>query len=209
MRLRISRMSPHSPPCWSEEWLGMNSLSSGIAGRFHRYSIVTSIQLGTESAITSQQRYARRNRNMKNITVFGATGMLGKPVTQELVRAGYNVTTLVLDPDDAAAMLPSDVRLVKGDLQNIDAIQAATAGADGVYISVSNKNMGSKFNAERQGVGIILTVAKEMNVGQVVFLFSFLARNYQGDWWVYRDNKGSFAGGAESYAKALATYIRR
>ncbi|KQV41190.1 NmrA family NAD(P)-binding protein [Rhizobium sp. Root1204] len=127
---------------------------------------------------------------MKKITVFGATGMLGKPVTVQLVNSGYDVTALVRDVEDARHALPSGVTFVKGDLQNLAALRKAMDGADGIYISVSNKNMNPRFNAEKHGIDNILKVAKELDIGHVVFLSSFLARNYRGDWWVYCDKKG-------------------
>lgn len=40
--------------------------------------------------------------NITEITVFGGTGMLGKPVVRALIDEGYTVTVMVRDPDRAA-----------------------------------------------------------------------------------------------------------
>ena len=128
---------------------------------------------------------------MKRITVFGATGMLGKPVTIELLNAGYEVTALVRNVEKASRELPEGIHLVEGDLQNTNAIKEVLEGAEGVYISIANtyKDKENQFNAEHHGLDNILRVAKQCNIKQVSLLSSFLARNYQGDWWIFKNKK--------------------
>lgn len=128
-----------------------------------------------------------------NITVFGATGMIGRPVTEALVGAGFQVTALVRNVEKAQKLFPSGVSFVKGDLDNKASIQQAMKNADGIYINISTTpaDRENSFNPEMQGLDNILEVAKEMNIGQVAYLSSFLARNYQGDWWVFRAKKSS------------------
>lgn len=43
---------------------------------------------------------------MKNITVFGATGMLDQPVVKELVKAGFKITAMGRSPEKARQVLP-------------------------------------------------------------------------------------------------------
>ena len=128
---------------------------------------------------------------MKNITVIGATGMIGIPVTNELVKAGFKVTALVRNVDKAKKMLPASVNFVKGDLENVESIVSALQNAEGVYISLStlptDKETG--FSPERQGLDNILKALKQTKVTRVAFLASFLARNYTGNWWVMNDKK--------------------
>ncbi|MBK9378342.1 MAG: NAD(P)H-binding protein [Saprospiraceae bacterium] len=54
----------------------------------------------------------------KNISIIGATGMIGIPVTKELVKAGFNVTALVRNPEKAKSIFPAGVNFVKGDLDD-------------------------------------------------------------------------------------------
>lgn len=128
---------------------------------------------------------------MKKITVFGATGMLGKPVTEELVKSGFVVKALVRDIAKAKKAFPLGVTLVKGDLEDKTAIREAMQQSDGIYISIANtyKDKEAEFNAEQHGLDNILQIAREMNIKQVIFLSSFLARNYQGHWWLYLGKK--------------------
>jgi uncharacterized protein YbjT (DUF2867 family) len=130
---------------------------------------------------------------MKRITVFGATGMLGKPVTQELIKSGFNVNALVRDVEKAKNIFPVNVTFIKGDLQDLDAIREAMKQADGVYISIANtyKDQEDNFNAEMGGLDNILSAAKELKIKQVVLLSSFLARNYKRDWWIYKSKRSS------------------
>jgi uncharacterized protein YbjT (DUF2867 family) len=129
---------------------------------------------------------------MKHITVFGATGMLGKPVVQELVKAGFTITAMVRDLDKAARALPPEVRLVKGDLTRLADVEIAVQGADGLYISIAPslaEKENTPFLLERDGLHNILAAAKTAGIKRVVYLSSIVQR-YQGtsgfDWWIFR-----------------------
>ena len=131
---------------------------------------------------------------MKKITVIGSTGMIGIPVTKELVKAGFNVTALVRNPEKAKGIFPSGVNFVKGDLDNKNSIAEALKNADGLYINISTRaeDKENAFNPETQGLDNILEMAKQAPIlKQVVLLSSLLARNYQGDWWVFKAKKSS------------------
>jgi uncharacterized protein YbjT (DUF2867 family) len=42
----------------------------------------------------------------KKITVIGATDLIGVPVTKALLKAGFEVTAMVRNPDKAQRILP-------------------------------------------------------------------------------------------------------
>ncbi len=73
---------------------------------------------------------------MRKITVFGATGMLGKPVVRELVDAGFEVTAMVRSPEKASQELPAEVKIIAGDLRNRTDIESALAAAEAVYLNL-------------------------------------------------------------------------
>lgn len=126
---------------------------------------------------------------MKNITVIGATGMIGIPVTKELIKSDFNVTALVRDTENAKKIFSNKLNIVKGELANKSSIADAIRNADGIYINISTRPQDKEnaFSPEIQGLDNILEVAKKMpNVKQIVLLSSFLARNYQGNWWVMK-----------------------
>jgi uncharacterized protein YbjT (DUF2867 family) len=127
----------------------------------------------------------------KKITVIGATGMIGIPVTNELIRAGFEVTALVRNVEKAKQTFPAGVNFVKGDIQNTNDISKSLINADAVYINISTtaNDKQNEFNPEIGGLDNILLTLKTSTVKQVVFLSSLLARNYTGNWWVMKAKK--------------------
>lgn len=128
---------------------------------------------------------------MKKITVIGATGMIGIPVTKELIKAGYEVTALVRNIDKAKQIFPDNIKFVKGDLNDKSSIAEAMKNAEGLYINISTtpNDKENSFSAEVGGLDNIIEIAKSSNLKQVVYLASLLARNYKGNWWVMNAKK--------------------
>lgn len=148
---------------------------------------------------------------IKKITVFGGTGMLGKPVVRELVRAGYDVTVMVRDTGRAASTLPEKVTLKEGDLTRKKDIMAVLEEADAVYLNLSTRPDVKKYDSfipERDGLESVLSVIAEINSrGAIrgstqepevngsgpkikrVASISSLVQRYQGtegfSWWVF------------------------
>lgn len=131
----------------------------------------------------------------KKITVIGATGMIGIPVTNELIKAGFEVTALVRNIEKAKLIFPTGVNFVKGDIQNKSQISEVLKNTDAVYINISTtaNDKQNEFNPEMNGLDNILETLKKSSVKQVVFLSSFLARNYNGNWWVMNSKKAGIA----------------
>lgn len=127
---------------------------------------------------------------IKNILVIGATGMLGKPVTNELLAAGFTVSALVRDPEKAKRALPSTIKLIKGDISNEKDLLNAMQGQDAVYLSLSIKQneKRSAFHSEETGMANVVKAAKQSNIKRIGYLSS-LVMFYQGmngfDWWVF------------------------
>lgn len=63
------------------------------------------------------------------VVLFGATGMIGSRVLQELVRRGHTVTAVTRHPEKIAA---AKVKAVKGDVQDQSAVADLVKGADAV-----------------------------------------------------------------------------
>jgi uncharacterized protein YbjT (DUF2867 family) len=88
----------------------------------------------------------------RRILVIGAHGMLGRPVTREFVKEGFQVRALARDPERARPLLPDAVDIVRGDLRSIDELRRAADGVDAIYINLSTMRASSTFQAERDGV---------------------------------------------------------
>lgn len=153
--------------------------------------ILVSIYVNASYTITFAPSFIKNIKVNKKITVIGATGMIGVPVTNELIKAGFDVTALVRNIDKAKQVFATNVNFVKGDIQNTDSIVDALKNADAVYINISTTytDKENEFNPEKDGLDNIIFALKNSPVKQVAFLSSFLARNYNGDWWVMNAKK--------------------
>ncbi|ABW11320.1 Putative NADH-flavin reductase-like protein [Parafrankia sp. EAN1pec] len=63
-----------------------------------------------------------------NIVIFGAGGRAGREAVAEARRRGHQVTAVVRDP--ARHQIPSDVRVVQGDVADVASVEEVAAGHD-------------------------------------------------------------------------------
>lgn len=131
----------------------------------------------------------------KRIAIIGATGRIGIPVTHALVDAGFEVIALVRDLARARLLLPGQVSLLKGDLEDRPSLEAVMTGASAVYINISTRDTDRerRFSPEVGGLENIIGVAQECEVKHIAYLSSLLARNYEGHWWVMNAKKAGIA----------------
>jgi uncharacterized protein YbjT (DUF2867 family) len=126
----------------------------------------------------------------KNIAVIGATGMVGMPVTIELLKAGFNVTALVRDQATAKRKLPAEIKLINGDIRNASDLLMLLKGQDFLYINLNLKPDAKEndWHAETDGLRNILAATQKANIKRMVFISSIVMR-YQGmnnfNWWVF------------------------
>ncbi|KAM4589267.1 flavin reductase (NADPH) [Fundulus diaphanus] len=88
------------------------------------------------------------SESIKNVAIFGATGMTGLATLPLAVAAGYNVTVLVRD----ASKLPADhkaSRVVVGDVLNKDDVKKTMEGQDGVIIILGTRSDLSKASHKK------------------------------------------------------------
>jgi putative NADH-flavin reductase len=77
------------------------------------------------------------------LTVFGASGRTGRPLVEQALAAGHEVTALVRDP----ARLPimhERLHVVRGDVQDAAKVEQAVAGADAVLSALGHTPSSSK-----------------------------------------------------------------
>lgn len=65
--------------------------------------------------------------------VTGATGLLGSNIVRTLVDDGHDVIAVVRSPDKARRVLPGDIDVVVGDLDDVAAFAPATDGCEAVF----------------------------------------------------------------------------
>src|ERR1700758_1599124 len=114
---------------------------------------------------------------MTCITVFGATGFLGRRITERLARDGATVRMAVRNP---ARLGPRTLSAVVGrtipiaaDVRDPSAISAAIAGSQGVVNAVSAyiERGGVTYTAVHvRGTGNVATACQQQNVARLVHI---------------------------------------
>jgi uncharacterized protein YbjT (DUF2867 family) len=85
---------------------------------------------------SERNTYRFGGKTMEKILVLGGTGLLGQPVARRLQADGFAVRLLARDPDKARAMFSDLCEVVPGDVADLDSLERALEGCDGVHISV-------------------------------------------------------------------------
>ncbi|KAM3911837.1 flavin reductase (NADPH) isoform 2-T2 [Leptodactylus fuscus] len=104
---------------------------------------------------------------LKNIVIFGSTGMTGKVTLAQALEEGHKVTVLVRDP----ARLPADkkpARVVVGDVLNKADVSKAVQGQDAVIIVLGTRNDLGPTTMMSEGTRNIIEAMKEHGVRKVV-----------------------------------------
>lgn len=105
--------------------------------------------------------------SIKNVAIFGSTGMTGLATLPLAVAAGYNVTVLVRDP----ARLPADhkaSRVVVGDVLNKEDVKKTMEGQDAVIIILGTRSDLSATTIMSEGTKNILEAMKARGISKVV-----------------------------------------
>lgn len=126
---------------------------------------------------------------MKKILFIGASGMLGKPVARELIRAGFELTLAGRDTEKLEKLFPN-IKTLKGDVFDLDAMKEAMLGQEIVYLNLSITQSAGKsgMQPEREGIKNIIKAAQETGIKRLSYLSS-LVKNYRGmnefKWWAF------------------------
>ena len=108
----------------------------------------------------------------KEITVIGATGNIGMPVTFHLVKAGYQVKAVARDLEKAKNRLgqTSNIELVYGDLTSVDSLKEALRDTEYLYLNLSTMttDLNTPFANEREGVENILKALNRDRIKQIL-----------------------------------------
>ncbi len=110
----------------------------------------------------------------KTILVIGGTGMLGKPVAQQLKADGFNVRLLARNPEKAQKLLGAGYEIVKGDMDNPTALKETMTDVDGVHISLKGGPTAADFERmDHFAVHDIAQIAKEKNVERFTLISAY------------------------------------
>lgn len=122
------------------------------------------------------------------ILVIGATGMLGKAVTEQLIKDKFDVSVFSTSRSKASKMFPT-ATIFEGDLRDVESVKRAIVGKDYIYMNLGIPTDAKKvdWNPEREGIKTVVEVAKMEQIKRIGYLSPKIA-NY-GDWWVIQDKR--------------------
>ena len=103
----------------------------------------------------------------RSILVIGGTGMLGEPVVRCLQADGYTVRVLTRNLDKARRIFGAGVEAIKGDVEDVDSLEAALRGCLGVHI---NLNGGFDADLERRGTVNVAQAARRADIMRLTYL---------------------------------------
>lgn len=103
------------------------------------------------------------------ILVTGATGTVGRHVTDQLVQRGVRVRALTRNPARARARLPEGVELAAGDLMKPETLGDALQGVEAMFLIISSDEPNADLNTDPQ----IAALAEAAGVRRVVILVGY------------------------------------
>ena len=107
------------------------------------------------------------------ITVMGATGQVGRRITQSLLEAGEQVRAIGCNPGALAALAAAGAETWAGDAAEAEFLTHAFLGADAVHTLLPYDPTSADFRAEQQRLGEAIVAAVEgAGVRRVVALSS-------------------------------------
>ncbi len=107
---------------------------------------------------------------MKKLTIIGATGSLGLPITKKLANKGIQIKAIVRDPEKAKEQLPGNVEVVYGDVSDKESLKSALVGSKTIYLNLNTTNWdeSAPFQPEREGIINVIDVSKELGVNHIM-----------------------------------------
>ncbi|TSR87312.1 Estrogen-related receptor gamma [Bagarius yarrelli] len=119
----------------------------------------------------TQHPAVKMSDSIKNVAIFGSTGMTGLVTLPIAVAAGYNVTVLVRDP----SRLPADhkaSRVVVGDVLNKEDVKKTLEGQDAVIIILGTRSDLSPTTMMSEGTRNIIEAMKSRGIRKVIACMS-------------------------------------
>jgi dihydroflavonol-4-reductase len=110
--------------------------------------------------------------------VTGATGFVGSHLTEALRQRGHEVTILARSATKASGLAPLEIRVIKGDLHDAQALAQAIEGQDVIYHVagvIAARTEADFFRANRDGTAQLTAAAERGGRPRFVFVSSMAA----------------------------------
>ncbi len=106
---------------------------------------------------------------MSKILVIGGTGMLGRPVTLELIKEDFGVRLFTTNEANARALFRESVEYAVGNVDDPTSLRKAMDGCENVYINLKGGPSDAAYvRIELEGSKNIYAAARDMDVEKVV-----------------------------------------
>ena len=115
-----------------------------------------------------------------NVIVFGATGTVGQPIVVHALEKGYQVSAFCRDPSKLAHLKHPQLRLIPGDVLNLQEVNAAVAGQEAVCI-VLGSGKSRKSVVRSVGTKNIIAAMQEEGVSRLICQTTLGAGDSQGN----------------------------
>ncbi|RNI25448.1 NAD-dependent epimerase/dehydratase family protein [Flexivirga caeni] len=149
------------------------------------------------------------------IFVTGSTGWIGSATVDELLRSGYEVSGLARSDAAAAALEAKGAQVVRGDLDQPDALREAARAADGV-VHLANKHdwADEEGNNRTERAAVMALLAGLEGSGKPVVVANGLSGIVKGRAVLESDSSpavgpGSDRGGSENLALEASSRLIR
>lgn len=114
------------------------------------------------------------SNQQKRILVVGATGMLGKPVAEQLQADGFIVRVLSRSAEKGRQLFGAGYEVVAGDVENPASLTTALQDCQGVHINIKGGPKPADYERlEHQGTRAVVKAAKTAGVQQITYLSSY------------------------------------
>jgi len=126
---------------------------------------------------------------MTTVLIIGASGFVGRRLTQTLLADGHRVRCFARDPSRVADLAAADGEIVRGDIADPASVHGAMAAVGAVYISIHTLSVQpgaadrSFMDVEATDIGNIVAAAQAHGVRRVIYVTSTgVAPDDSGEW---------------------------
>lgn len=129
--------------------------------------------------------------------VFGATGRTGKHFTSIVLNHGHKVVALVREPNKIDIQNP-DLKLIKGSIDNIEAIDELLIGVDFVVSMLGDAKLQKSENVNTEFVKKLIPAMQRQSVKRFLYQAGGFSRPYEEKlpfmFWVLKNTLVRFSG---------------
>jgi len=104
---------------------------------------------------------------IRRVLVIGATGGTGRELVKQALERGYEVTAFVRTPAKLALTHPQ-LKIVRGDVLDAAAVQAAVAGQDAVVSALGHRRLFVPSRVQTEGMRNVLQAMEQHHVRRLV-----------------------------------------